>query len=89
MIGGTGAGTITFDGFDSARTTRIGRRCRCDANDDGLIGVQDRILINSEALQLAVSPGQPDCNEDGAVSVQDRILVTNLILYTDGRCPLP
>ncbi len=80
-IAGAGTGFINFDSFDSRRTTSPGFLCRGDANNDGAIGAQDRILVTNEiaAFGAPVATGQPDANEDGAVGAQDRIVITNLI----------
>lgn len=82
FVAGSGTGAGTFDAFDSRRTTVPGRLCRGDANNDNLLGVQDRIAITNEILAFGapVSQGQPDINEDGVVAVADRIGVTNAIL---------
>ena len=81
-------GTAFFDEYDSRRTTAPGRLLKCDANNDGLIAVQDRIQINTEALSgnAALAIGQPDATEDGVVSVQDRIQVNNKILNQTSTC---
>ena len=77
-------GTAYFDEYDSRRTTAPGRLLKCDANNDGLVAVADRIVINNEILGTAIAIGQPDGNEDGLVSVADRIQVNNKILNVPG-----
>lgn len=75
-----GSGAVHFDAFEARRDGPPGRLCRGDANGDGAIGADDRILITNEMLGLDLAPGQPDANEDGAVGSADRITVTNMIL---------
>jgi len=73
-------GTVFFDEYDSRRTTAPGRLLKCDANNDGLVAIGDRVVINNEILNLSLATGQPDANEDGIVSVADRVQVNNKIL---------
>ncbi len=73
-------GTVFFDEYDSRRTTAPGRLLKCDANNDGLISIADRVIVNNEVLGLALALGQPDANEDGIVSIADRVQVNNKIL---------
>jgi hypothetical protein len=80
VTGALASGAVYFDDFTSASTTTLQRACRCDANNDFVIGIQDRILITNEILGVSLASGQPDCTDDGIVSIQDRIVVTNEIL---------
>ena len=82
----TGTGTATVDAFESRRTSDPTPLCRGDANADGILNVQDRIIITNEALATSLANGQPDVNEDGIVNVQDRIVVTTRALNLD-VCP--
>jgi hypothetical protein len=84
-IEAAGTGNFGFDEFDSRRTTAPGRLCRGDANANGLIQGNDRILITNETLGT-LAPGQPDCNENGLVQGNDRVCVTNLIAAAT-TCP--
>jgi hypothetical protein len=82
QLGNLGAtpGTLTFDSYESRRTTAIGRFVPGDANNDGEINALDRILLRNEVLQIALANGQPDCNEDGSINAIDRICQRNIIL---------
>jgi hypothetical protein len=85
--GGTaGVGSITTDAYESRRQTAIGRLCRGDANVDGILNVQDRIIITNEVIAVGLANGHPDATEDGIVNVQDRIVLTNRVLAAD-VCP--
>ena len=68
-------GSADFDDFDSRRSTRPGRLMAGDANDDGVINVQDALAVFSESAGTAFAPGQPDCNEDGQINVQDALCI--------------
>jgi hypothetical protein len=78
-------GTAFFDEYDSRRTTAPGRLLKCDANNDSLISIADRIVVNNEILGITTATGQPDANEDGVVSIADRIQVNNKILNVAGN----
>lgn len=82
----SGTGTATVDAFESRRTSDPAPLCRGDANSDGILNVQDRIVITNEALATSLASGQPDVNEDGIINVQDRIVVTTRALNLD-VCP--
>ncbi len=73
-------GTVFFDEYDSRRTTAPGRLCRGDANGNGLIQGNDRVIISNEIAGTALAVGQPDANENGQVQGNDRVVVSNLIL---------
>ena len=57
-----------------------------DANDDGMINVQDVIVTINQILGIAAAPGDPDCNMDTMVNIQDVICIINIIL---GIAPTP
>ena len=78
-------GTAFFDEYDSRRTTPPGRLLKCDANNDLIISIADRVFINNEILGVSLATGQPDANEDGVVSVADRVQVNNRILNIAGN----
>lgn len=81
-----GTTTPFFDEYDSRRTSDIGNLCRGDANNDGVYGSADRVLMTNEILGTSLATGQPDMNEDGAIGSGDRVLVTNAILAAT-PCP--
>jgi hypothetical protein len=73
-----GAIGITFDAYESRRSTPIGRLLPGDANGDASINVSDATAVVNEAFGSAFNTGQPDCNEDGAVNVSDATCVVTL-----------
>ena len=84
-IAGNPAGVTLFDEFESTRgPTPIGRLCRGDADDSGMIGPADYTLVSDEILRRTIAPGQPDCNEDAQVDALDRVCIAKL---TTGTCP--
>jgi hypothetical protein len=85
-IDAAGAGVITFDEFDSRRTTAPGRLCRGDANNSsaaapvtGLLTGGDAQAIFAEVGAVALATGQPDYNQNGTVTGGDAQQIFNLI----------
>lgn len=72
-------GTAFFDEYDSRRTTAPGRLCRGDANGNGQIQGNDRVVVSNE-IAGTLAAGQPDATENGLVQGNDRVVVSNLIL---------
>ena len=50
-----------------------------DANADGALNFQDKILIADQILGLLVAPGNPDYNQNGSVSVADVVGITSAL----------
>jgi len=69
---------LTFDSYESRRTTAIGRLLRGDANASGTVNVVDASAIVSE-LDGVLQAGQPDCNENGVVNIVDASCVVTLL----------
>ncbi len=86
---GAAGGSVYGDGYESHRTTPVGRICNCNANGsaDNMTNVQDIIATVNEAGGGALATGTPDCNEDGAINVQDIITAVN-IAGGSGMCVL-
>jgi hypothetical protein len=74
------SGKITFDAFESHRTTAVGALLVGDANASGTVSGLDLVRIQNEILQVNLASGQPDCNKNGAVSGIDLVCVQNIIL---------
>ena len=74
------AGPMSFDAYESRRTTAIGRLLAGDANSDAGLSTGDLVGIRNELLDVSLAAGQPDCNEDGAVSTGDLVCVRNILL---------
>jgi len=75
-------GKLTFDAFESHRSTPVGLLLAGDSNGNGAINIFDSIGIQNEILDPAnkLAAGQPDCNGTGSVNVFDMICVQNIIL---------
>lgn len=77
---GAAGGAIGFDGYESHRSTPVGRICNCNANGsaDDAVNVLDIIATVNEAGGGALATGTPDCNEDAAVNVLDIVQAVNI-----------
>ncbi len=73
-----GMSGITFDAYESRRTTAVGRLVVGDATGDSTVNIIDAISIVNE-INGSISVGTPDCTEDGAVNIIDAICVVNII----------
>jgi hypothetical protein len=73
------AGVVTFDAYESRRSTEIGRLLVGDANGDTDINVGDITAVANERFDSTLALGQPDCNEDGSVDVGDITCLANII----------
>lgn len=71
-------GTLTFDAYESRRSTAIGRLLRGDANNSGTVNIVDASAIIAE-LDGTLQTGQPDCNENGVVNIVDASCVITLL----------
>lgn len=78
----TQTGKLTFDAFESRRSTAVGALLAGDANGNLSVNIFDIIGIQNEILNPAtnLADGQPDCNGNGSVNVFDIICVQNIIL---------
>lgn len=81
------AGTLSFDSYESRRSTAVGRLCNCNANGSGddVVNINDIVTVNNEAGGGALATGTPDCNNDGSINVQDIVETVNLA-GTTGMC---
>jgi hypothetical protein len=72
---GTQNGKLTFDAFESHRTTPVGALLAADANNDGAINILDlgnvRIELLNPGAEELLAIGQPDCNSDGSINILD------------------
>jgi hypothetical protein len=78
-MGGTLAGTISFDAYEAHRTTSAGALLIGDANGDESVNVIDYSAIQTEILGT-LQIGQPDCNLDGSINVIDYSCIQSVIL---------
>lgn len=69
-------GKLTFDAFESRRTTAVGALLVGDANGNGSVTVADVVAVLNE-LNGTLQVGQPDCNENGSVTVADAVCLIN------------
>ncbi|MGM0657940.1 MAG: dockerin type I domain-containing protein [Pseudomonadota bacterium] len=74
------AGALSFDAYESRRTTAVGQLLRSDANADGARNSQDIAEMVNELLGSSLAPGQVDCNEDGEINSQDLACLVNILL---------
>jgi len=74
------AGTLSFDAYESRRTTEIGRLIRGDADANGSVGGGDLSDIIDEFLNGQLAIGQPDCDENGSVGGGDLSCVISIFL---------
>ncbi len=87
-----GTGTVSFDEFDSRRTTAPGRLCRGDANNSsagnpaGQLTGGDAQAIIAESVGTALALGQPDFNENGSVTGGDAQAVIAAVLAATAQC---
>jgi hypothetical protein len=74
---GGNSGTLTFDAFESHRSTPVGALLVGDADGDGAITEADIGAIRQEFFENGLSIGTPDCNADGKVNSGDAVCVVN------------
>jgi hypothetical protein len=70
------AGKVTFDAFESHRTTPVGELLACDTNGNGSRTIADVVAVLNE-LAGTLQLGQPDCNKNGGVTVADAVSLIN------------
>lgn len=73
------AGSLSFDSYESRRSTAVGRLTRADANNDGNVTAGDITVIANEVFGNVLATGQPDCNEDGNITAADTTCTANVI----------
>ena len=73
-------GTLNFDGYESRRSTAVGRLLVGDANGDGTVDVLDINTLANEILNSDLGSGVPDCDESGTVDVLDVNCMAGIIL---------
>ena len=69
-------GVLTFDAYESHRSTPVGALLMGDANGSGALSIADVIALFNE-LNGTLATGQPDCNSSGGVSIADVICLFN------------
>jgi Dockerin type I domain len=69
-------GKLTFDAFESHRTTPVGPLLVGDSNGNGSVTIADVVSVLNE-LAGTLQVGQPDCNENGSVTVADAVCLIN------------
>jgi len=73
-------GNLSFDAYESRRTTEIGRLLACNADpSDEQINILDALAVINEINEVELSAGQPDCDEDGLVTILDALDIINII----------
>ena len=69
-------GILTFDDYESHRSTPVGGLLMGDANGNGALSIADVIALFNE-LKGTLATGQPDCNTNGGISIADVICLFN------------
>ena len=70
LASGSNDGTILLWEF-----TPIAPKIKADVNGDGIVNIQDLVLVASHFAETGLSPG--DVNGDGVVNVQDLVLIAS------------
>lgn len=84
---------VTFDAYESRRTTAIGELCPGDADPDGTSAdTRDFADISAifdefSTLGSTLATGTPDANADGVVDFADISVVFDLFSNLQGACP--
>ena len=73
-------GTLTFDDYESHRSTPVGEVLAGDGNSDSAVNSGDINVIVNEFLFNTLGTGTPDCNLDGAVNSGDINCVVAIFL---------
>ena len=63
-------GVLTFDDYESHRSTPVGGLLMGDANGNGALTIADVTSIFNE-LNGTLATGQPDCNTNGGITIAD------------------
>jgi len=74
------AGSLSFDAYESRRTTEVGRLLRGDADGNGTVGGGDITTIIDEFLNGNIAGGQPDCDENGSIGAGDISCIIQIFL---------
>jgi len=74
------SGALSFDAYESRRSTAVGRLLVGDANSDGAVDVLDINTLANEILNSELGSGVPDCDESGTVDVLDVNCMADIIL---------
>ena len=70
LVSGSEDGTILLWPF-----TPVEPEIKADVNGDGIVNIQDLVLVASHLGETGLSPG--DVNGDGVVNIQDLVLVAS------------
>ncbi|MEM9532771.1 MAG: hypothetical protein AAGA23_17765 [Pseudomonadota bacterium] len=71
---------LSFDQYESRRTTEIGRELAGDATGDSTVNIVDAVGVLQEVVNSTAQSGQPDCTEDGQVNIVDAICIVQIIV---------
>jgi len=87
------SGDLSFDAYESRRTTAVGRVCPGDADPTGQsadfrdFADIDAIFVEFATLGGVPAAGAPDITEDGVVDFEDIDEVFRLFATLQGACP--
>lgn len=74
-------GKLTFDAFESHRTTAVGPLLACDAQGDVDIDINDVLAVVDEVFgnPSILAGGQPDCDRNGTVNINDALGIVDIV----------
>ncbi|NND58220.1 MAG: hypothetical protein HKN57_13325 [Xanthomonadales bacterium] len=78
------SGKLTYDAFESHRTTPVGALLACDAEGDATnndVDINDALAALDEvfANPSILAKGQPDCDLNGSVNINDALAILDLV----------
>jgi hypothetical protein len=74
-------GKLTFDAFESRRTTAAGPLVACDAQGDTDIDINDALAVVDEVFGVpaVLASGQPDCDSNGDININDVLAIVDIV----------
>ena len=75
------SGTLTFDAFESHRSTSVGALLNCDAEGDQDVDINDILSIVDEAFgnPVKLAGGTPDCDLNGSININDVLEIVDIL----------
>jgi hypothetical protein len=74
-------GKLTFDAFESHRSTVVGALMACDAQGDADIDINDALAVVDEVFgnPSVLAAGQPDCDSNGDININDVLAIVDIV----------
>lgn len=81
-------GSLSFDAYESRRTTPVGRVCVGDADGNGSRGIGDLEVVFTEIQSAGSTPasGSPDADENGQIGIGDLEEIFSIIQSGNSGC---